>query len=45
MSKHTDAEFFAKSMRYHRLMELARAKTTNQIIWGGNYFKLPPSSC
>ena len=27
------------------LMHLCRAKTRNQIIWGGNYFGLPASSC
>lgn len=27
------------------LINLYRARTKNQIIWGGNYFDLPPTSC
>jgi DNA modification methylase len=27
------------------LVNLYRARTKNQIIWGGNYFDLPPTSC
>ena len=27
------------------MMQLCRAKTRNQIVWGGNYYPLPPSSC
>lgn len=27
------------------MMQLCRAKTRNQIVWGGNYYDLPPSSC
>lgn len=27
------------------LIDLCLSCTTNQIIWGGNYFSLPPSSC
>jgi len=27
------------------LIELIRAKSSNQIIFGGNYYALPPSSC
>jgi len=27
------------------LLELAISKSTNQIIWGGNYYPLPPTSC
>lgn len=27
------------------VMQLARARCAEQIIWGGNYFSLPPSKC
>ncbi len=27
------------------LMTLIRSRCTHQIIWGGNYYTLPPSSC
>lgn len=27
------------------MMQLCRAKTRNQIVWGGNYYPLPPSRC
>ncbi len=29
----------------HDLIELVRSRGTNQIIFGGNYFHFPPSSC
>ena len=44
-TEHTGKERWDESTPPRWLMDMLREKSDWQVIWGGNYFELPPSPC